>query len=404
MPNPHVEAGEASGLSIRAIRANGEGEYTIIASTASSADTSFQLWGWDGEPEDEPVLLNESLPLIAEGVWGAITSTPEPIRNTSEVEVLQDNGKTVWYGSGTKDAEKGLIAGLQKRLGRLVTVHIPPPGTPNPPKLVSGGNPNKGNFTLKWKPAPTLRARFTLQHQNAKGGWTTVASNLSKREYTFKPEAEGTWTYRVKESNETAESGYSSESEAIKVDQTAPLTPTVHTEPGSPFYAGNGGWFKDTVTVSFTSNGDPNLADGSPGSGVEPSSLTPPETFNTSGSFKKCGTVADNVGNVSEKACITVQVDATPPTLEISCPATAVLGENVSATVKARRRAVWPRSGPERDGPSTPPKPVRFTMTRTAIDNVGHETTKSCTTEVVYPTPGAPQLASAPTRTTGTSS
>ena len=32
------------------------------------------------------------------------------------------------------------------------------------------------------------------------------------------------------------------------------------------------------------------------------------------------------------------------------------------------------------------------TVTRTAIDHVGHETTKSCTTQVVYPTPGAPKL------------
>ena len=45
--------------------------------------------------------------------------------------------------------------------------------------------------------------------------------------------------------------------------------------------------------------------------------------------------MADKVGNVSEKTCVTVQVDATPPTLEITCPATAVLDESVSATVKA---------------------------------------------------------------------
>ena len=84
----------------------------------------------------------------------------------------------------------------------------------------SGGNPNKGEFTIRWKPAPTLRARFTLQHQNAeKGGWTTVASNLSQREFTFKPEAEGTWNYRVKESNETGESGYSTR---IRSDQGRP--------------------------------------------------------------------------------------------------------------------------------------------------------------------------------------
>ncbi len=393
MPNTKAEAGEATGLSIRSIRANGEGEYLIIASTANSKDSLYQVWGWDGEPEDEPVLLNSELPIIAEGVWGAITATPEPIRNGSEAELLQDDGKTQWYGPGTLDAEQGLTVGLQKSLGQLVKLEIPAPGTPNPPHLVSGGNPNKGDFTLKWKPAPTLRARFTLQHQNAeKGGWTTVASNLSKREYTFKPESEGTWNYRVKESNETAESGYSAESEAVKVDQTAPLAPTPHPEPSTPAYSGKGGWYKDTVTVSFTSNGDPNLADGSPGSGVEPSSLTGPETFNTSGSFNACGTVADKVGNVSAKGCVTVQVDATPPTLEITCPATAVQGENVSATVKAKDEQSGLAQDPSGSVPIETSTTGPYTVTRTAIDNVGHETTKSCTTEVVYPTPGAPKV------------
>ena len=210
------------GLSIRQIRKNAEGEYVIVASTPNSSDTVFQLWGWDGEAEDEPVLLNASIPLVAEGVWSGLPSVPEPIANGDGVEVLQDNSKTVWYGPGTKDGEKGLTPDLQKDLGRLITVEIPLPGTPNPPHLSQGVTPNKGQFTLRWKPAPTLRARFTLQHQNARGGWSTVATGLSKREYTFaagNPEEEGTWTYRVKESNETGESGYSEESQPIKVEQ-----------------------------------------------------------------------------------------------------------------------------------------------------------------------------------------
>ena len=106
------------------------------------------------------MLLNNEVPQVAEGVWGAITATPEPIRNGSEAELIQDNSKTQWYGTGTKDAEQGLLTGLQKSLGQLVKLEIPAPGTPNPPHLVSGGNPNKGDFTIKWKPAPTLRARF----------------------------------------------------------------------------------------------------------------------------------------------------------------------------------------------------------------------------------------------------
>jgi len=383
------------GLSIRQIRKNGEGEYLVIAGTANSSDTIYQLYGWDGETEDEPVLLNASIPIVAEGVWDAITSTPEPIANGDGVELLQDNSKTVWYGPGTKDAEKGLTVGLQKSLGRLVSVEIPSPGTPAAPHLSQGATPNKGQFTLRWKPASTLRARFTLQHQNALGGWSTVASGLSKREYTFaagNPEAEGTWTYRVSESNETGVSGVSAESEPIKVDRTPPNAPTA-TASRAPDYAGKDGWYKNSVTVSFTANGDPVLADGSPGSGIEPASLTAPQTFTTSGSHEACGTVADNAGNVSAHGCLTVQVDATPPSLEITCPATAVIGEaGVTATVTASDGESGLASNPSGVVPISTAQPGPVTVTRTATDNVGHETTSSCTTEIVFPTPGAPAL------------
>ena len=55
----------------------------------------------------------------------------------------------------------------------------------------------------------------------------------------------------MKESNETAESGYSAESEAIKVDQKRAVAPTPHPRPRRPDYSGKGGWYKNTVTVSF---------------------------------------------------------------------------------------------------------------------------------------------------------
>ncbi len=383
------------GLSIRQIRKNAAGEYLILASTPNSSDTIYQLYGWDGEAEDEPVLLNSSVPLVAEGVWDAITATPEPIANGDGVELLQDNEKSVWYGAGTKDAEKGLTVGLQKDLGRLLPVEIPAPGTPNPPHLSSGSTPNKGVFTLRWKPASTLRARFTLQHENAEGGWSTVATGLSKREYAFTaghPEAEGTWTYRVSESNETGESGYSEESEPVKVDQHAPLAPTASAS-RPPDYAGKGGWYKNSVTVSFTANGDPVLADGSPGSGIEPSSLTAPETFTASGAHTASGTVADKAGNVSSAGTLVVQVESTPPSLEITCPSQVYVGEaGVHATVTAADTYSGLSSNPSGTVPINTSVAEPQVVSRTAISNVGLETTRSCTTQVVYRTPGAPAL------------
>ena len=112
-----------------------------------------------------------------------------------------------------------------------------------------------------------------------------MATGLSSPEYTFgsgNPEGEGTWTYRVTESNEGSPSEASGASEPVKVDKSAPTAPRPSAD-RAPDYAGGGGWYKDTVTVSF-SEGDPLLSDGSAGTGINPASISSPQTFNTDGS------------------------------------------------------------------------------------------------------------------------
>jgi hypothetical protein len=382
------------GLAIREIRRNADGEFLVIAGSADESNSSFGLYGWDGEAEDEPVLLNGPFNLAAEGAWEDITSTPDPIANGDQAELLEDNGDSEWYKNG-KTSKNGLLAGLQKDLGRLFTIQIPLPGTPGTPHLQSGPTPNSGQFTLRWKPAPTLRARFTLQHQDAKGGWSTVASGLTHGEHSFtsgSPEGEGTWTYRVIESNETGESAPSSASAEIKVDRTPPNAPTASAD-RPPDYSGGGGWYRDSVTVSFTGNGDPTLADGSLPSGVDPATLTAPQSFTTSGSHTASGTVADQVGNASAPGTLVAQVDATAPELAVECPASALVGESgVEAKVTASDGESGLASDPSGTVPIETGSAGEKTVMRTAIDNVGHETTRSCTTVVGYPTPGAPTL------------
>jgi hypothetical protein len=270
------------------------------------------------------------------------------------------------------------------------------PAAPNAPHVSGGANPSaSGVFTLAWEPSQAATApTYTLQQKNASGGWSTVASGLTSPEYAFtagSPETEGTWTYRVAVANEGPESEYSSASAEVKVDQTAPNAPTA-TPTREPDYAAGGGWYKGGVTVSFAGNGDPSLSDGSPGSGVNPATLSAPETFTSSGSHTACGTVADNAGNVSAPGCVTVQVDATPPSLEISCPASALVGSTANATFlasDAQSGLASEASGTVAIDTSTAGE---RTVSTTAIDNVGNETTESCTTLVEYANAGAPTL------------
>ncbi len=293
----------------------------------------------------------------------------------------------------TPGSDGGLIAKPQPKylpagytLSRNVT-----PAAPTAPHLSSGATPNNtGVFTLAWEATQAATVTtYTLQQKNATGAWETLASGLTNPEYAFTngaPEAEGTWTFRVSTSNESPESEFSVPSSEVKVDKTAPYAPTANAS-REPDYAGGGGWYKDNVEVSFSSNGDPKLSDESPGSGVNPFSFlttASPQTFDTSGTHTACGTVEDYAGNVSEPGCLTVQVDATPPSLEIKCPEMVAIGSSASATYTASDAYSGLASEASGTVPINTSTSGAKTVSTTAVSNVGLETTKSCTTMVGY--------------------
>ncbi len=152
-----------------------------------------------------------------------------------------------------------------------------PPTQPGTPSLTSGASPNQGIFTLGWtastddgQPANSS-VTYTLQHKNAAdANFSNVATGLTTNSYAFTtPEAEGTWTYRVIATDGTLSSTASDASSAVKVDRSNPNAPILSADRAAEDLTG--GWYLNTVTVSFTSNGDPNLADGSTGSNVNAS-------------------------------------------------------------------------------------------------------------------------------------
>jgi hypothetical protein len=259
---------------------------------------------------------------------------------------------------------------------------------PGQPHLTSGSSPNdNGVFTLGWSASEAATAlSYTLEHKNAGSGWSVVASGLASTEYAFTsggPEGEGTWEYRVTAGDEGPASEPSEASAPVVVDETAPNPPSA-TADRLPDYSGAGGWYADSVTVSFSSNGDPSLSDGSSGSGVNPSSVPAPQTFATDGSHTAAGTVSDNAGNVSAPGSLSVQVDVSPPSVEVSCPATTVYGSSAAAHVTAsdgQSGLTVDPSGTVAIDTST--VGVR-TTSATAIDNVGHSAEASCSTTVKY--------------------
>jgi hypothetical protein len=121
----------------------------------------------------------------------------------------------------------------------------------------------------------------------------------------------------------------------------------------------------------------------STGSGVNPATVPAPQTFTTDGAHGASGAVADFAGNVSAASSLTVQVDASAPSLAIDCPATATVGQSgVHATVAAADAQSGLAVDPSGSVPIDTAKAGSVTIERTASDNVGHSTTSSCTTDV----------------------
>ena len=267
------------------------------------------------------------------------------------------------------------------------------PTTPGAPGLAIGSaTPNQGVFTLEWTASTDAESNpisYELQHKNSAPGavFSTVATGISGKSYSFvavTPEAEGTWTYQVRASDGALTSAYSAASSAIKVDQSDPNAPTASADRDPEDAVG--GWFKDTVTVSFTDNGDPALIDASAGSGVNASTVPANVTKSTSGSHTVSGTVFDNAGNESAAGSITVKVDATLPVIGFTnCPTAPLLllssaSANWTAS-DAHSGLATAASGSETLNTSTV---GAKSVSATATDKVGLSNSATCNYSVIY--------------------
>jgi Tol biopolymer transport system component len=274
-------------------------------------------------------------------------------------------------------------------------VRYPDPGAP---ALSSGATPNAGAFALAWTPSAPAEypLAYTLQRRDADDqDWSDVDTTLTEPTRAFstgEPADEGTWTYRVKGVDAThgAETGWSPASEPVTVDESAPAFPTLRAD-RDPEYAGDGGWFRDSVTVTTAADGgDPVLRDGSAPSGVDPDSVAGPQTLTQTTTVTE--TVRDRAGNVSPPMILRVRADAHAPALQMSCPDSVLLFDDAVATVTASDDesglAEDPSGTMALDTTHAGPQVVE----RTAIDHVGHARTERCTVDVRYPAPGVPAV------------
>ena len=118
---------DLGGRGIREIRKNASNQYVIIAGAAGdtgAAPNDFRLYTWTGVATDAPVLRSADLTsLNVDGSFESIVELPSSLTSTSQLQLLVDNGSTVFYNDG-QDA-KSVTANYQKSRSEIVTLGNP---------------------------------------------------------------------------------------------------------------------------------------------------------------------------------------------------------------------------------------------------------------------------------------
>ena len=267
------------------------------------------------------------------------------------------------------------------------------PSAPGTPRVVAGSDP-RAIVQLEWDPSPAtpVPAEWYVVERLRAGEWVRVA-RLAGTSVGINSELEGRLRYRVRAEAAGALSEPSGESAEVLVDRTAPRPARLEST-SAPAWTSPAGedWYRDSFTGTWSHDGDPDLADGTPGSGVDPASVPGPVSLTTTGANEVVARLRDLAGNQADTVRV-VRVDADPPQLTLTCPSEAHVGAiaNATATVSDPGGSGVAGSVPNDVAIDTGAVGTE-TVTLTATDNVGHETTRSCDVPVRHRRPTAPQV------------
>ena len=387
-----------------------------IASHYAAADAEDARGGCGGTSDviaDDrpPVPVNESAPRVrgvaAPGnqIWcdpGEWTGLPNDFRyqwrsngidiplgtEWSRIVSPADHGNeltcaVVAVGTGGLSAEA--VSGPLSASGR--------PEAPGAPRLVAGTTDVRSSYELEWPPTPSTPVPaegYVLQRQIGGGPWVTVTATPAAPRALVFSEPEGALRYRVYATAGGAESELSPPSDPIVVDRTPPRHAllNVSTAPAWTSPAGDE-WYLDSASGTWAADGDPDLPDGTPGSGVDPATVPGPVTRSTTGEHEFVARLRDRAGN-EQLTIRKLRVDASAPTLALACPAGAHVGVENSVPVTAADLG----SGLDAPVPQQLPIDVSTagtrTITHTVRDHVGHAVTRSCTVAVKHRPPNTP--------------
>ncbi|MFD1709693.1 ExeM/NucH family extracellular endonuclease [Ottowia sp. GY511] len=163
---------DLGGRGVRSIERTDDGKFLIIAgpagsATASASSSNFALYVWDGSSTTAQRLDNalDSLLVATGGSFETLVS-PSSTAAGTRVQLLQDNGDTVWPGR-TKPS-KDLAPGDQQFTGNWITLSNPVAVDTTPPALQSS-TPAAGAIGVD--PSTSIQLVFSEPVRNGGGSF-----------------------------------------------------------------------------------------------------------------------------------------------------------------------------------------------------------------------------------------
>ena len=347
------------GLGVREIRKNAANQYLVIAGTSDDSNSSFGLYTWDGNPADQPVLARTALSAVAEGAWEGIVAVPESLSDGATVELVEDNGDSVWYEDG-RSSKAGLPAGLQKDLGRTFTIALAA-------QEIAWESTAPSDAAIGASYTPAARASSGLPVAYAIDPSSTAnACTLSGSTVSFT----GVGTCVI-DADQAGDFQYSA---AARVSQTVDVVPAPVLTPVISGTLGKSGWYVSNVTVSWE------VSSPVPASSCAPSTLS----SDTGGTVVSCTSTSAG-GSTTES--VTIKLDKTKPTVSFAGDAgsyavTQTVAITCSASDPTPGSGIASSNCPSVNAPAWSLGLGTHTLSANATDNAGNATTASATYNV----------------------
>jgi hypothetical protein len=168
---------DLGGRGVRSIEGTGN-NYLIIGGPPGditpemTPPRDFKLYTWTGNAADRP--QERAADLTGLNPEGIIQLPPLPWTATTQIEILTDNGRTVYYGDGVTG--KSLpIRNFKKSRSDLVTLGAVV--TPKP--YVISVTPAGANVLLTWRAVPTRSYRVEYAAAVSASSWTEVSGDVT---------------------------------------------------------------------------------------------------------------------------------------------------------------------------------------------------------------------------------